>query len=49
MIHELGHALGYKHNPDIENIMYSSDIKNGSELTRIQVNAVRCAFGLPSL
>ena len=47
MIHEFGHALGFKHTPnDIENIMYPNNNNTGSVLTGRQVNAVRCAFGL---
>ena len=51
MIHEMGHALGYQHTPgDIENIMYNKIRGNrrGTVLTGHQVNAVLCAFGLPS-
>ncbi len=49
MIHELGHALGYKHTlKDIKNIMYKSNATGGTILTGRQVNAVRCVFGLPS-
>ena len=51
MIHEMGHALGYQHTPNsIDNIMYNQIHENRTKtiLTSRQVDAVLCAFGLPS-